>query len=279
MKTKPPPVDQELIEAAKAGNGTRLKRALAGGAAVDAVDKEKASALVYAAAGGHLALVRLLLQKGAEVNHRSLGGNTALSFAAYNGHLEVSQALLEAGAKVKATVITPAGRVPVLVYVAAKGYREIVELFLKHGAQLNPKNAESLPLQMAAETTDTEMVNYLLTAGADVNAKQELCGYTALMKASGRSSVAMVRLLIGAGADVNARDKIGMTALLYAARRGDADIVKELLASGADAEAAYEDPNGKRTVRDMAQECDRPKVVKLLEKWRDQRKAAARPTP
>ncbi|MBN9691385.1 MAG: ankyrin repeat domain-containing protein [Verrucomicrobia bacterium] len=236
---------------------------------MDATDRDKATPLVHASAGGHLALVRLLLERGAQANHKCLGGNTALSFAAYNGHEEVVRELLEAGAQVNATIMTPAGNVPVLVYAAAKGYRGVVELFLKHGATLNPKKAEVLPLQMTAETTNMEMVSYLLSAGADVNARQDLCGYTSLIKAASKSTVEMVRLLIEAGADVDARDKIGMTALMIAARRGDQEIVKELLASGADARIAYEDPNGKRTALDMARECDRSKVARLLEKWQE----------
>lgn len=261
--------EHDLLGAAKAGSLKELQRALARGAAVDATDRDKATPLVHASAGGHLALVRLLLERGAQANHKCLGGNTALSFAAYNGHEEVVRELLEAGAQVNATIMTPAGNVPVLVYAAAKGYRGVVELFLKHGATLNPKKAEVLPLQMTAETTNMEMVSYLLSAGADVNARQDLCGYTSLIKAASKSTVEMVRLLIEAGADVDARDKIGMTALMIAARRGDQEIVKELLASGADARIAYEDPNGKRTALDMARECDRSKVARLLEKWQE----------
>lgn len=269
-KSKLMSLEKDLLEAAKAGHLKGLQRALDQGAVVDATDKDKATALVHASAGGYPALVRLLLEKGAQVDHKCLGGNTALSFAAYNGHEDVVRELLEAGAQVNATIITPAGKVPVLVYAAAKAYRGVVELFLKHGATLNPKKAESLPLQMASETTNTEMVRYLLAAGADVNGRQELRGFSSLMKAASKSTVQMVRLLIEAGADVNARDKIGMTALMIAARRGDQEIVKELLASGADAQIAYEDLNGKRTALDMARECDRSKVVRLLEKWHDE---------
>ena len=174
-------------------------------------------------------------------------------------------------------ITTPVGRVPVLVFVAAKGYREIVELFLKHGASLNPKKADLLPLQFAVGASDVGMVKYLLASGADINRPEDLGGYTALIMAASKSSVEMVRLLIQSGADVNARNKSGMTALLIASRRGELAIVEELLLSGANIELGYEDPSGKRNAIEMARQCGHPKVEKLLERWRD-RKAVRRPS-
>ena len=270
--------DRRLLEAAASGNEVVLERALKQGGRVEATDKDKATPLVLAAAGGHTGTVRLLLQHGAKVNHSIRGGSTALSFSAYNGHETVVDELLAAGADVNVTIAKPAGRVPVLVYVAAKGYRAIAELFIKCGANLNPKNAEVLPLPMTAQTTDVEMARLLLKAGADVNGQEILRGLTALMWASLKSSVEMVQLLISAGADVNTKDNIGMTALMFAAKRGEPRIVNILLSAGADPSIAYEDPNGKLTALDMARARNRTKVESVLEKWQEKHRMRRRVT-
>jgi ankyrin repeat protein len=62
-------------------------------------------------------------------------------------------------------------------------------------------------------------------------------GSTALMVAISKNRKEMVEALIRAGADVNARDDTGMTPLMYAAMRGSLEIVKFLHKSGADINA------------------------------------------
>ena len=81
-----------------------------------------------------------------------------------------------------------------------------------------------------------EIVNLLLQAGADVNAKSE-DGTTVLMLAAYSKEPDVVNILLEAGADVNARDADGKTALHSAAAKGDPRIIRTLLQSGADVNA------------------------------------------
>ena len=85
----------------------------------------------------------------------------------------------------------------------------------------------------------------LLTAGADVNAKDEggatavmlgAGGWTALMKACGGGHNSCVSLLLNSGADINAKQDNGVTALMYASWGGHGLCVSILLAAGADVE-------------------------------------------
>ena len=85
----------------------------------------------------------------------------------------------------------------------------------------------------------TEVEN-LITAGADVNAKDK-DGWTALMPAAGNGHPECVEKLIAHGADVNARSNNGWTALNWAADAGRTECVEKLIAHGADVNAKSED--------------------------------------
>jgi hypothetical protein len=76
-------------------------------------------------------------------------------------------------------------------------------------------------LQEAAKGNDATSLNELLNAGANVKHASDV-GWTALMVAAAYGNADMVDILITAGADVNAADKNcgGQTVLMWAARSG-----------------------------------------------------------
>ena len=82
-------------------------------------------------------------------------------------------------------------------------------------------------------------VSRLITAGADVNARDK-DGSTPLMYAAQYSSdPAIIKALADAGADANARDKDGSIPLMYAAVfNTEPDVIKALLSLGTDVNAA-----------------------------------------
>jgi ankyrin repeat protein len=93
---------EQLWDAARAGDTLALKQALAAGARIDSLDLRRnpngRRALNWAAWDNRADAVRFLVANGATVNLANITGFTPLHHAAENGSLEAAQALLKAGA-------------------------------------------------------------------------------------------------------------------------------------------------------------------------------------
>jgi ankyrin repeat protein len=153
--------------------------------------------------------VRKLLDAGADVNGR-------------NSSKAVK--LLRGG--------TPLQYTP-LHWAAYIGDREIAELLISRGAELDAENPDSsTPLYLAAEQGYPEVVKFLISEGAEVNVKDSSSGYTPLHRAAWGPVVRrfgqgaekfgadpeenyreIVAFLISKGAKINARDNDGKTSL------------------------------------------------------------------
>ena len=91
--------------------------------------------------------------------------------AAREGNIEAVKQHLEAGMDVDVEVNNRFGGTP-LYFAASGGHREVVELFITEGANVNAKDwMGRTPLNDAAGRGYKEIVEILLANGADVNAK------------------------------------------------------------------------------------------------------------
>lgn len=112
------------------------------------------------------------------------------------------------------------------------GEPEHVERLLEE----NPKavneriDGAGYPLHAAAGSGNAEVVQMLLDAGAEVNARSQR-NNTALHVAAGRGHSEVVALLLAHGADVNAESRHGIRPLTHA---GNADVALLLVDAGAD---------------------------------------------
>jgi ankyrin repeat protein len=91
-------------------------------------------------------------------------------------------------------------------------------------------------LIVAAEVGRTDVVEFLLAAGADINGRDNE-RETALDDAVVHHHKNVVKQLLDGGAEVNTRDVDDNTPLMYAAQWGDTDVVEWLLANKADVNA------------------------------------------
>jgi len=97
---------------------------------------------------------------------------------------------------------------------ARTGRREIAELLIAHSAEVNARNNLNgwTPLHDAAHGDKPELAELLLKNKAEIDAKDQT-GQTPLHEAAYSGSLAAVKALITSGAAVNARDESGMTPL------------------------------------------------------------------
>ncbi|UCE41429.1 MAG: ankyrin repeat domain-containing protein [Candidatus Aminicenantes bacterium] len=122
-----------------------------------------------------------------------------------------------------------------IMEAAEKGDMSKVQSILQQYPDLiNAKNDEQeTPLHMAAKGGYINIVEYLLSKGADVNARNN-DNQTPLLHAAYYGKAPIVKLLLEKGADFNERDRYGRSVLHYPVRGGYKDVVEILVSKGMD---------------------------------------------
>ncbi|KAJ3774980.1 hypothetical protein FB446DRAFT_701867 [Lentinula raphanica] len=118
---------------------------------------------------------------------------------------------------------------------ALKGFKDVIELFIEYGADVNALGEEyGSALQAAAYGGERDIVEILIKHGANIDAQGGTYG-SALQAAACWSQTAIVEILLAH--DINAQGGEYGSALQAAAYRGQTAIVEILLAHGADINA------------------------------------------
>ena len=115
---------------------------------------------------------------------------------------------------------------------AARGHADAVELLITAGAEVNARNKNGMAcLHSAAGGGHTGILKSLIALGAEVDVR-DINEWTPLHITASRGLADAMDLLIAAGAEVDVRDKTGRTPLHSAALNGHKDIVESLIALG-----------------------------------------------
>ena len=191
------------------------------------------SALTVLARGGACEMAELLLDHGLNPNSMvsSAYRITLLHTAATAGSKDMVELLVTKGADVNAE--DREGGTP-LWYAKGKNHTDVVELLNKYGAR------SDMPVQAlldAVRDGKSEQVKSLIEKGANMNTR-DYQGRTPLHLAAAKGYTDIAELLVKGGADINAKsDNLGTTALIVAIQNGHRDTVKVLVANGADVNA------------------------------------------
>ena len=235
-----------------------VKLLVKAGAGVRVTDNNGRTCLMCASSRGEAETVRYLVGlKDVDVNHISDDGRSALFSAVRNKHADVVEVLIDAGADIERKGND--GRSPLLV--ASSANLQIVKMLVKAGAgvratsnegntclffatyrghtetmrylvglpqvDVNHKNNKSLTaLHCAANNNHAAVVEVLIDAGADIEAKDDATGSSVLHLSRGLD---VVKLLVKAGAEVRVTDDNGSTCLAGASARGEAETVRYLV--------------------------------------------------
>lgn len=125
---------------------------------------------------------------------------------------------------------------PAVIDAARNGDRAALGALIQKKADVNQPDLDgATALHWAAHHDDLESVDLLVTAGANVNAANDL-GATPLWIAS-TNALPVAKRLLAAGANPNLALLAGETPLMAAARAGRAGVVELLLAKGANPNA------------------------------------------
>ena len=231
--------EREMIEAIGRGDLAAMRAELDGGANPTGGDDPTPMAtwlpVYYAAEAGRADMLATLIEFGADIDRRDRNGDRPLDWAARYGEVEIMRLLLQAGADPD----EPGNRGTPLIQALGGGHYTAAALLLDTmEAQGGPQRGElHSALYVAAKGRDLDLARRIIEAGADPDGHQGHTGERALHEAAFGSTPEMVALLISAGADLEARNEKGETPLFYAAKYGKAETLPVLLEAGADPDA------------------------------------------
>ena len=260
---------RDLYQAVLDGDADKVKKYLEKGQDTGYRSSGRFTPLLAAAKRGHADICRLLIEAGAEIEVHS-NGWTALHLAADGGHHEVVAVLLQANPRLD----VPLGDYTALDLAIENGHREVVALLKDAGAATR---ATGQLLFRAASDGDAATVRDLVESGADLHWKRPKNHWTPLHEAAYEGHLEIVNYLVSKGADVADTETNGLTPLMLAAQEGRTEVVRALL--DADSPLHHKDDYQMTAIHRSAQSGNKETVLLLLERGAKLDEGAADNTP
>jgi ankyrin repeat protein len=238
--------DGPLVKAINAGDLQSVRSLLKTGTDVNARSGDGSTPLLWAAHSSNLDIARALIAAKAAVDVPNDFGVTPLLAASRNGDAPMVELLLRAGADPKRS--HPEGETP-LLSAARAGSVPAVRLLLARGVDVNHAEQfqQTTALMWAAAEGHLDVVDLLLEAGADPNRQGHVTslttrhnadhptgGFTALMFAARNGNEAIVRKLLARGANINLKNGDAASAAMVAMYNDRFDVAAMLIEQGSD---------------------------------------------
>ena len=166
---------------------------------------------------GDVAAVDQIIADGADIEETDYFVGPALLVAVSGRDAAIAAHLIEQGADVEA--VGERQRARALHLAAELADIDLIEVLLTHGADVDARDADGrTPLIIASEWGATGAAARLLEHGAAVDSKDQLRQQTALHRAAENGHVEVVQKLLDHGAPVDAADQSGFTPFMLAAQ-------------------------------------------------------------
>ncbi|CAL7961031.1 conserved hypothetical protein [Alphaproteobacteria bacterium] len=178
--------------------------------------------------------VKALLSNSVDINNSLINGATPLYVSAHLGNIEIAKLLVNLGAHVDAA--TKSNKATPLMAAAINSFPDVIEFLLNAGANPNAKDVGgNTPLILAALKGHSKVAELLMKFGSDVNTVNNV-GETALTLAASQGYLEVVEQLFNTEkiTNINYFNQNSYTALMLASRNSNADVVKSLIAHEAD---------------------------------------------
>ena len=225
---------------------------------LNVITKSQTTALMYACEKGYIDIIKPLVEKGANINFKNSLDLSAFEFAVKSGNLELIKLLLDLG-----FILTQTDLDECLAFSCKKSVLNIIEFFIKKGANPNCKNSLGYPPLILNISTkaDPKVIKYLIDNKADVN-HIDSYSYNALMYAAFSKKNSVFKLLHSLGGNINAKNSCGSSILSLSVELNNNELVEYLCSKNVDINSIC-DTDG-RNVLFKAIEVDNIQIVKLL---------------
>ena len=232
---------------------------LSKGADLNKANNNGETPLIVAAKKGHIKFVKTFTETGASIDTTDKNGDTALILAKRENRHDVVLYLLNK----EALIEKRSEQDELMAYATLNRYHDILENLVQRQISVNRRFTDGLfPLWYAVRNGDARMIDMLLAAGADLEAKSK-DGETVLLYACAKREEQVVLTILNKGANYNILDKQKSTPLMIAAGRGFEHVVQFLISKKVDINA--KDDKG-RTALTRAQYTGNYQIADMLKR-------------
>uniref|UniRef100_A0A673YES6 Transient receptor potential cation channel, subfamily A, member 1b n=1 Tax=Salmo trutta TaxID=8032 RepID=A0A673YES6_SALTR len=202
---------------------------------INVLDKSCCSPLHMAVRGGNVDIIKFCIQKGAKIDQQQMDRSTALHFACSQGATEAVKLMLSSYSRVDSIINLPDGAYQTPLHRSTIfDHTELAEYLISKGADIDYIDCKGLsPLLLATNCGAWRTVALLLSKGANVNIKDKSgCNFLhlAILQPKGLKNLTGDILQHSSMLDLlSTEDNEGCTPLHYACRLGIHESVKNIL--------------------------------------------------